>query len=103
MAMRVSTNTYVTALQELEDATRAYLRARKAERKRMAELQALVRYWAGEGLPETELASITGLTRTTVRRAVGKLPSTAPAQPPHQDDDEDQDDAAGETHGDVHG
>lgn len=82
MTTRLSTNTYLTALTELEDATRTYLRARKAERKRMAELQALVRYWAGYGLPETELASITGLTRTTVRRAAGKPSSTTAAQPP---------------------
>jgi hypothetical protein len=103
MTMRLGTDVYLKALKELEDATHAYLRARKAERKRMAELQALVRYWAGYGLPETELASITGLTRTTVRRAVGKLPSTPPAQPPHQDGGEDQDDAGAETHGDVDG
>jgi hypothetical protein len=103
MTTRLSTNTYLTALQELEDATRLYLRARKAERKRMAQLQALVRYWAGYGLPETELASITGLTRTTVRRAVGKLPSAPPAKPPHEDGDEDQGDAGAYAHSDVDG
>jgi hypothetical protein len=103
MAVRVSTHTNVTALAELEDATERYVRARKAERKRMAELQALVSYWGGNGVPETELASITGLTRTTVRRAVGKMPSGAPAEPPHERSEQDGDGTGAQAHDDVHG
>lgn len=103
MATRIPTHTYVTLLNELEDATKRHLKAAKAERAAMAELQALVRYWAIEGVPEVELASITGLSRTTVRRAIGKWSSGAPAEPPHERSEQDGDGSGAKADDDVHG